>query len=297
MQKNWMEVEEDEAVAVSTSLSDAGFDRFARFITGELGIQMPRTKLTMLQSRLLRRARDLRLGSIEEYGNHFFAAPSETERQYFINLVTTNKTDFFREPEHFEYLRNTVLPTLLKNRDPQFAQLNLWSAASSSGQEAYTLAMVLSEYSETVSRVGFSILGTDISTQVLGQAQQAIYEEDQARPIPPELRKKYIMRSKDPADRHIRIVPTLRARTSFRKLNFMDANYAFRETFDIVFCRNVLIYFDRQTQEAVIQKICRHIKPGGYLFVGHAESLNAMQLPVRQVDNAVFQLCPPGAAS
>jgi chemotaxis protein methyltransferase CheR len=279
-----------EGQMATTALSQKSFDQFANYITSELGIKMPESKMTMVQSRLLRRARELRLSSIDEYGKYFFARPDGEEREFFINAITTNKTDFFREPEHFDFLVKKALPSLLAGTDPRMSRLNIWSAACSSGQEPYTLAMLLSEYALENPGLSYAILATDISTKVLEHARKAVYEEATAIPIPVALRQKYLLRSKDSTSSLVRMKPSLREKVSFRQLNFMSDNYRIQDTFDVVFCRNVLIYFDRKTQESVISKICRNINPGGYLFVGHSESLAGMDLPVRQVKTAVFRM-------
>jgi chemotaxis protein methyltransferase CheR len=290
LREDWAHNDDGMAASVSVALSQKSFDRFAQFITGELGIKMPDSKMTMVQSRLLRRARELRLGSIDEYGEYLFTSSNGEEREYFINAITTNKTDFFRESEHFDFLVKTALPNLRAGVDPRMSRLNVWSAACSSGQEPYTLAMVLSEYAVQSPGLNFAILGTDISTKVLEHAKRAIYEEVEVEPVSAALRKKYLMRSKDRASSLVRVSPALRAKVTFRQLNFMNDDYRIRDMFDVVFCRNVLIYFDRKTQESVIRKICRNIRPGGYLFVGHSESLTGMDLPVQQVKTAVFRM-------
>jgi chemotaxis protein methyltransferase CheR len=274
---------------VSKALSQKSFARFASYITRELGIKMPESKLTMVQSRLLRRVRELELDSIAEYSEYFFASPNGEEREYFINAVTTNKTDFFRESEHFDFLVKTALPSLHFGVDPRMSRLNVWSAACSSGQEPYTLAMVLSEYALKNAGLNFAILGTDISTKVLEHAKRAVYKESEIKPIPISLRQKYLLRRKDSSSDEVRLSPALRAKVSFHELNLIG-DYRIQNMFDIVFCRNVLIYFDRGTQESVICKICRNINPGGYLFVAHAESLAGMNVPVQQVSTAVFRM-------
>lgn len=288
--RDWTPYDDSAAPSVSTALSVKSFHRFANYITRELGIKMPESKMTMVQSRLLRRARELQLGSIDEYGDYFFNDSNDEEREFFINAITTNKTDFFREPEHFDFLVKTALPNLLAGADLRMSRLNVWSAACSSGEEPYTLAMILSEYALKSPGLNFAILGTDISTKVLDQGRRAVYEEAQAAPVPAALRQKYLLRSKDRSSGQVRISPALRNKVSFHRLNFMSDSYRIQDTFDIVFCRNVLIYFDRKTQESVICKICQNINPGGYLFVGHSESLTGMDVPVKQVKTAVFRM-------
>ncbi len=271
-------------------LSRNGFARFAQFITSELGIKMPECKLTMVQSRLLRRVRDLQLASVEQYCEYFFNSSNAEEREHFINAITTNKTDFFREPEHFDYLVSTAIPAVdaIAPRGPE-ARFKVWSAGCSSGEEPYTLAMVLSEYALRRPGFDFAILATDISTKVLEQGRNAVYQESQIVPVPPELRQKYFLRSRDKSSQLTRIVPDLRRRISFHQLNFMDDAYRIKDTFHAAFFRNVMIYFDKDRQEAVINKICRSLIPGGYLFVGHSESLAGLDIPVKPVHTSVFR--------
>jgi len=266
-------------------LSPASYARFARFITSELGIKMPRSKSTMVQSRLLRRVRDLKLESVEQYGEYFFASANAEEREHFINAITTNKTDFFREPQHFTFLSDVVLPAA----NCAGARFQAWSAGCSSGEEPYTLAMVLAEYASCRRGFDFAILGTDISTKVLMSARNGVYQESEIVPVPPELRRKYLLRSRNSNERLARVVADLRQRVSLHQLNFMDDDYGIESMFDVVFFRNVMIYFDRSTQEEVINKICRNLVPGGYLFAGHSESLVGLDIPIKPVKASIYR--------
>jgi chemotaxis protein methyltransferase CheR len=277
--------------ASSLSLSPESFERFAKFITAELGIKMSESKIPMLQSRLMRRLRHLQIDSLEGYQEYLFNSPNaEEERTHFINAVTTNKTDFFREPQHFDYLTRTALPSLARLYGGGSAwRFKLWCAGCSSGEEPYTEAMVLSEHARQASGFDFAILATDISTRVLQHAQAGIYDELRIDPVPVSLRQRYLLRSKDAARAAVRIVPELRRRISFYQLNFMDADYRVKDLFEVIFFRNVMIYFDKPTQESVINKLCRNLKPGGYLFVGHSESLAGLNIPVTPVASAVFR--------
>lgn len=275
-------------------MSSESLTRFCKYITGELGIKMSDAKLPMLQSRLQRRLRVLGLSSLDEYHNHLFNSPQgEEERIHFINAITTNKTDFFREPQHFDYLVQTALPILDPNRGKGAAErpwrLKLWCAGCSSGEEPYTLAMVLSEFGADRSNFDFSLLATDISTKVLEHARGGIYDEDRIEPVGLPLRSRYLLRSKDRTRTQVRIIPELRRKISFHRLNFMDAHYGVKDMFDVIFFRNVMIYFDKSTQEAVIKKLCRNLVPGGYLFVGHSESLAGLNLPVSCVGSAIYR--------
>ena len=282
--------------AVSTAdISPQNFARLSQFITLELGIQMPAAKMQMLQSRLARRLRDLEIDSVDEYLDYLFHSPnSAVERVQFINVVTTNKTDFFREPQHFDYLVRVALPKLdaargkLGEAAGQPWRLKLWCAGCSSGEEPYTEAMVLSEYMKQRSGFDFRILATDVSTRMLAHAQSAIYEEPLVIPIPVSLRKSYLLRNKAGTPPTVRIVPELRRKISFHPLNFMDADYRVRDQFDVIFFRNVMIYFDKPTQEKVINKLCQNLKTGGYLFIGHSESLAGLKVPMTAAGSSIY---------
>jgi len=274
-------------------LTPVAFEKFARFITQELGIKMPPDKMSMLQARLQRRLRVLGMASIEQYQAHLFNSPKSVEELVdFIDIVTTNKTDFFREPEHFNYLTNTALPELARLRrgvPGSHWPFKLWCAGCSSGEEPYTLAMTLSEYAASHPGFDFSLLATDISTKVLNHATLGIYDDDRIGPIALPLRKKYLLRSRDSQRGQVRIVPELRRKISFHRLNFMDETYPVRNQFEVIFFRNVMIYFSKETQETVIGKLCRNLLPGGYLFVGHSESLTGLNIPVHSVGLAIYR--------
>ncbi len=273
---------------ITADLTPERFKRFAEFITRELGIKMSEQKIPMLQSRLHRRLRALGLPSVEAYQEYLFdSGQAEAELADFIDAVTTNKTDFLREPHHFEFLVNQVLPTLAAETAPR--AFKLWCAGCSTGEEPYTLCMYLSEYAEAHPGFDFSLFATDISTQVLRNAHSAVYDEKRIDPIPLAWRRKYLLRSRDPAKQVVRFVPQLRAKVRFARLNFMDPDYGVDEMFDAVFFRNVMIYFDRPTQEAVVGKLCRQLRPGGYFFTGHSESLLGLDVPLRMVASAVYR--------
>lgn len=271
------------------TLNERHFAKFSETITRETGIRMPHEKLPMLQSRLQRRLRQLGLDSLEDYQRRLFESPdSALEWVEFINLVTTNKTDFFREPKHFDYLTKNALPSLDRNPNIPW-NAHIWCAGCSSGEEPYTLAMVLDDYSQRRPGFDFSLLGTDISTRVLDLAKAAIYDEAVVGPIPPEFRHRYLLRGKDHEHPRFRIAPELRHKVRFGRLNFMDENYGIKDYFDVIFFRNVMIYFEKPVQQLVLSRICQQLKPGGYLFAGHSESLTGLDLPIRQVGASVFR--------
>jgi chemotaxis protein methyltransferase CheR len=243
----------------------------------------------MLESRIKRRLKVLNFASYGQYCDYLFGLQGlKDEIPHLIDVVTTNKTDFFREPRHFDFLTATAIPDLL-SQNRLGAPLLVWSAGCSSGEEPYTLAIVLSEYGETHPGFRFRILATDICSTVLAKADRGIYSNDVVAPVPLALRRKHFLRSRDPRVDKVRVVPELRRTVEFRRLNFMDTDYGVTEKYDAIFCRNVIIYFDRPTQERILGNLARHLVPRGYLFVGHAETLHDMNLPLAPVAPAVYR--------
>ncbi|HPI92619.1 MAG TPA: protein-glutamate O-methyltransferase [Deltaproteobacteria bacterium] len=265
------------------------FHRLSDFIYTQCGIRMTAAKKTMLEARLVKRMRAVGLTSFGEYCKYLFSPEGRTnELAHMIDAVTTNKTDFFREPQHFDFLVDRTLPELIRTSGAGIRRpLMTWSAACSSGEEPYTIAMVLEEFSRNHRGFHYLVLGTDISTRVLDKAKEAIYDEERIIPVAMDLRKRYLMKSKDPKRSEVRIAPELRSKVKFRRLNFMDDDFGLREKMDVIFCRNVLIYFDRSTQEMVLRRLCDHLVPGGFLFTGHSETISGMDLPLKPVANTV----------
>lgn len=272
-------------------LSDKQFTVLSRFIEDHCGIKMPPAKRLMLEARLRKRLRITGKASFKEYLEYVFSSAGvATELVHMVDQVTTNKTDFFREPHHFDFLVKTALPDLMARYGAgSRKQLMGWSAGCSSGEEPYTLAIVLSEVAEKLGRMDFMILATDISTKVLTKAAGAIYEEERIAPVPMNLRKKYLLKSRDHTRKLVRIVPELRERVKFRRLNFMDDDFGMREPFHFIFCRNVFIYFDRPTQERIINSFCKNLVPGGYIFLGHSESINGLNVPLVPLGPSIYK--------
>ena len=268
-------------------LTSQQFDDFSTLIASSLGIKMPPTKRTMLQSRLLRRARELGLGSVQDYHARFFSAPEvqRTELEHLLNLATTNKTDFFREPDHFDFLTQQALPAWRARSS--CGPFKVWCAGCSTGEEAYTLAMVLLEQ-QARGQFDFSILATDVSTRVLEKAMEATYDEEHAAPIPAPLRKKYLLHGRNASAGLVKIAPEVRERIRFGHLNFLSAQYGIRDQFHVIFFRNVMIYFDRDTQRQIVSRMCRLLPTGNWLITAHAETLQGLGLPLNSVQAAVY---------
>jgi chemotaxis protein methyltransferase CheR len=258
----------------TSHLSDRHFRSIAELIEAEVGIKLPAAKRLMIEGRLLKRVRVLKYSDVNEYVEHLFDEKHfEIELIHLIDCVTTNKTDFFREPSHFSFMRDVAVPELLRQRGRGTRPLKIWSAACSTGMEAYTVAMVLDDMVTAGENFKFSVLGTDISTSVLHLAKTGIYTPEMIAPVPAELARRYFLLSKDPNRDEVRVVPRLRRSTNFMRMNLMDPVYPVDRDVDIIFCRNVLIYFDRPTQQKVVGQLCSHLRPGGYFIVGHSESM------------------------
>lgn len=270
-------------------LSESDFQVFSRFIYAEYGIKMPPIKRIMLQGRLLKRIRELNMSSYSEYKEFFFSKEGqEKELLHFLNVVTTNKTDFYREPVHFNFMNDSVLPAF-RNQNQNGNPFKVWSAGCSSGEEPYTISVVLNEYERFNPLFRYEILGSDISTQMLEKAAKGVYQANKLITVPMELKKRYFLKSKDPNNQTVRVHPLLQKNMRLTYLNLMDQSYSVKEMFDVIFCRNVLIYFDRPTQEKVINKLCLQLKPGGYFFIGHSESLSGMDVPLDHIKPTIFR--------
>lgn len=275
----------------TTVMRESDFRRLSDFISNRCGIKMPLAKKTMLEGRLRKRLGILGMRDFAQYCNYVLSPQGiGSEYIHMVDLVTTNKTDFFREPQHFAYLTNTVLPELLQGQGRGIrGNLNVWSAGCSTGEEPYTLAMVAAEFAQSYPDYKYFILATDISTRVLDKAKQGIYDHEKVEPVPLPLRRKYLLRSRNKTKNLVRIIPELRRRVQFHRLNFMDEDYGIREPMAVIFCRNVMIYFDRPTQEAVLTRFCRQLIRGGYLFIGHSETLQGFDLPLIQTAPTIYR--------
>ena len=275
-------------VVCEQHLTARDFHKLRDLIYSVCGIHLVPDKKTMVELRLRKRLLALEMRSFREYCEHVLGAGGEAELTSMIDVITTNKTDFYRESGHFEFLTQTVLPLL----DAGVGRpLQVWSAGCSSGEEPYSLAIVLSEYAEQQGPNGyrFSILATDISTRMLEKARLGIYELDAIAPIPTAVRRKYVLKSRNPARPVARMAPEIRAQVEFRRLNLMDAEFALVHPPDVIFCRNVVIYFDKATQEQLVTRFVRSLRPNGHLFMGHSETLHGFRVPLIQVAPTVYR--------
>jgi chemotaxis protein methyltransferase CheR len=269
-------------------LTTSEFQQLSKLVYAECGIHLAESKKVMLESRLSKRLRSLNMSTFNEYIQFVTSQEGiDNELVHMIDAVTTNKTDFFREPHHFEFLKNTLLPdfnTEFQNSRPY----RTWSAACSSGEEPYTLAMVMQDFAALHPRFSYSILASDISTQVLQKASLAIYNPAHIQALPMAIKQRYFLKSKDQIKPTVRVVASLREKVEFVRINLMNDVLDVSKDLDSIFCRNVLIYFDRNTQEEVVNKLAAKLRPGGCLFIGHSESLHQLKLPLKQIKPTVF---------
>lgn len=276
-------------------ISGRDYSRLCKLVYAEAGIALGTERKTMLEVRIKRRLKELAIHSYGDYCDYLFSDRGlRDELLHLIDVVTTNKTDFFREPRHFDFLTIRAMPEFMSSNGSRRA-MTIWSAGCSTGEEPYTLAMVMSEYALAHPGFCFRILATDVSTTVLETAQIGIYSRQVVQPVPAALKVKYLMRGRDRADDRVRVVPELRRLIEFRRVNFMDADYGLTERVDAIFCRNVIIYFDRPTQQRILSKLTRYLVPGGYIFMGHAETLHELDLPLVQVAPALYRRTDGGA--
>lgn len=280
----------DPRMGGAGSLRHDDFDRLAGVIERHCGIRLPPAKRTMVEGRLLRRVRELGYQHIGEYCRYLFEGGGlGSELGQLVDALTTHKTDFFREPAHFDFLVAEALPALVRRRQRlAHRPLMVWSAGCSSGPEPYSLAMVLDDLAARLPGLEYRILASDVSRSVLEEGVRAVYAEDLVAPVPEPLRRRYLLRSRDRSRRLVRVAPELRERVSFYQLNLLDDAYPWEWAMDIIFCRNVLIYFDAAVRAQVLARLCRHLAAGGYLFLGHSEGIGNVALPLRAVAPSVY---------
>ena len=265
----------------SPDLTDAQFQKISDLVYRHSGINLKSGKEALVRARLMKRFRALGMDSVDAYLEFIGGRAGSDELNRMIDVMTTNKTSFYREIEHFKYLQETVLPQSKAKR------VRLWSAACSSGEEPYSIAMTLKEYLPDIARKDVLILATDISTRMLEKAQQAIYSKDVLKDVPPACFQKYFVRMASSGDTY-QVHPDIRALVRLGNLNLMNA-WPMKGPFNIIFCRNVMIYFDRDTQQHLINRFWEILEPGGYLFVGHSEGLSSITHKFKYIRPATYK--------
>lgn len=260
---------------IGFDIDDAEFEEVRRLVKAAAGITLGDAKRALVVARLGKRLRHHGFAAFRDYCELLRAADADGgEMKEFINCLTTNKTEFFREPHHFDWLRRTLIPELKERaRAGGAKRIRLWSAGCSTGQEPYSIAMILADELGS-SGWDIRILASDIDTQVLAEAERGEYPAEAAAQLPPELQRKYI----EGSGSQIVVAPQIRALVAFRRINLIDPTWPIQIRFDAIFCRNVTIYFDRSTQERLYEHFVRHLEPHGYIVAGHSENLHWLPL-------------------
>jgi chemotaxis protein methyltransferase CheR len=270
-------------------LTEAEFGRFRELVEVEVGIHLTSVKQALVNARLLSRIRELGLGTFQEYYERVIASPHD-ELIRFINAICTNETRFFREPAQFEYLRTTLVTRWRAEGDAHRRprRVRVWSAACSSGEEPYTLAMTLLTCLPPDWSV--EIVATDISTKVLDKAVAAVYSMERLKEIPSELHQRFLLRGTGSRDGVFRVGPTARAAVTFQRLNLVTGDFNELGRFDLILCRNVLMYFRPETRRDVVSRLLGQLSPAGQLFVGHSESLHGLDLGVDSIAPTIYRV-------
>ena len=255
-------------------LNERDFNAIRDLVKEKTGISLGLHKRDLVVSRLAKRLRMLELDSFREYINILRDDPDGEEIVHMINRITTNKTDFYREKHHFDYLSEKLLPALYEQGEASGRRrLRVWSSASSSGEEPYTIAITMSEFFQNRRGWDWKILATDLDTTMLNKASKGEYEERLLEPVPKAILNRYFNRLGKGPGATYKVTPALREKVLFRKFNLMRPSYPFKVQLDFIFCRNVLIYFENKEKLDIVTKMHHVLAPGGHIFVGHSESL------------------------
>jgi chemotaxis protein methyltransferase CheR len=268
------------------------FTKFQALIYKEAGIWLGPHKSTLLQGRLARRLRLLGLASMFEYYRLVIQTDQQHERAMMIDCITTNETHFFREPRHFEFLAQRVFPRWKKlvAEQQRSKRIRIWSAGCSTGEEPYSLAMVLLKYFSLETGWDIEVLATDISTRVLEKARAAIFPIDKSKEIPKEFLHAYMLKGTADQEGFMKACPEVQKLVRFSRVNLLADSCPFTGPFDLVFCRNVLIYFDQDSKRRAVENMARHLAADGLLFVGHSENLNRVSARLKNVAPTIYAM-------
>lgn len=280
----------DDMNANMPALTDAEFNELVKIIYDKTRIQMTNHKRALVTSRLSKRLRALHMDSFREYID-FVKNAKDEELTNFVNAVTTNKTDFFRENKHFEYMKSNFLPEWEKKfKEGKVKNLRIWSAACSTGEEPYTIQMTLHEYfGSNYDRYDIKVLASDIDTNVLAHGRAGIYKEESVEPIQPNILRKYFLKGTGDKEGLYKVKDILQKNLFFRQLNFKDEDFNIHTQFDLIFCRNVIIYFDKEFQKELFNKFHRYLKEDGLVFIGHSETLFGVSDKFKYVSSNIYK--------
>lgn len=278
-------------IPMDIDIDDKQFSLFQRLIYNESGINLTLAKKELLKSRLMKRLRERSLVSFKEY-YQYVTNDDETGEELvsMLDCISTNLTEFFRESSHFDFLSKEVLPFLFETKKKtRSKKIRIWCAGCSTGEEPYSISMVLAEHGGRLAEWDIKILATDLSTRVLKKAMIGVYTKDQLSGLPIHMLNTYFKNRDDNLKNQYQVENYLKDMIVFRRLNLADKTFPFKGQFDFIFCRNVMIYFDKQTQAGLVAKFYHHLAQGGYLFIGHSESLAGTDNKFRYVRPTIYQ--------
>jgi chemotaxis protein methyltransferase CheR len=265
-------------------LNNDVFKLFRALVYRECGINLTDHKRAMFSSRLQKRLSQLGLTSFQDYYDRVVGGHSYAELTTMLDYISTNQTEFFREPHHFTFLRERVLPELAVDKT-----VRIWSTACSSGEEPYSIAMTLSDTIDSPSTWNCRILASDISTRMLAKAATGQYSHEKINSLSSDLVRRHFLLGKGSRRELVKIKPHIANMAVFRRINLMDDRYPIKSLLDVIFCRNVMIYFDRETQAKVLARLSRYLKPGGYLFLGHSETMQGISDAFHYVAPTIYR--------
>jgi chemotaxis protein methyltransferase CheR len=271
------------------ALSAQAYRTIVEIVYEHSRIKLGNDKQTLLSNRLGKRLRELGIASYDDYCARLKSLGAQEEIEHLVDLISTNHTRFYREPDHFAYLTEKILPGLIPRLHTERAPLRIWSAASSSGEEPYTLAIVLSEYLRAHPSLTWKIEASDISRSILAKAEKAIYRMDAVEPVPFELLKRYFQKGVGEHDGYCRVRKELREKVRYARVNLFQSEYPITPKQHVIFCRNVMIYFDIPSREAAVKRLTQHLAPGGFLIVGHSESLMGVRHNLVAIKQGIYQ--------
>ncbi|MEW5723353.1 MAG: protein-glutamate O-methyltransferase [Thermodesulfobacteriota bacterium] len=274
---------------LALTLTDEDFYALSRLVHQKAGINLHEGKKELVRARLAKRIREGGFGDFGRYYRYVVEDESGDELVHLLDAISTNLTSFFREPKHFAFMVEKFLPELEKAKSPRNdRRLRIWSAGCSTGEEAYSIAMTVLDHSPYFNHGDFKVLGTDLSTRALARALRGVYRFDRVKDIPPDLLRRHFQKGRGDWTGWYRVKPELGHACVFRHLNFVES-FPFRRPFDLIFCRNVMIYFDKPTQHDLVRRLHQALAEGGYLFIGHSESLTGPGNPFKYVQPTIYR--------
>ena len=271
------------------TISDKEYSLLSSLVYDNIGIKLGTAKRELLRTRLAKRLRILGIPTFKEY-YRYATDENREELRHLFDAISTNFTSFFRESQHFDFMVDNVLPGLVdEKRKEKRLSLRVWSAACSTGEEPYSIAITLCDHIDDAASWDIKILATDVNSVVLERAEEGVYKEERVKDIAKLMLKGHFLKSVHGRDGTVKAKRHLRDMIAFRRFNLTVPTYPFNKGFDFIFCRNVMIYFDKETQKRIVDNLYRHLRKGGYLFLGHAESLTGLDTPFQYIKPTIYR--------